>query len=184
MSTMKCPVCGKFGIPDYLNEDVICPNCNSDLGVYKTLHAIADGNGNSSDKVRRFKIFSIVLPILAVLLIGTLAFVYNDKETKKYNQKLEEADTIVKELRDSISRISTQIEYLKATALQSDSHYIEYTIMHNDSPWSIVRKFYGNRKDWDNISRKIAEANNMWDDHTATWKPIHPGEVIKIYNIK
>lgn len=180
----KCPVCGKSGIPDYLHETVICPNCNSDLGVYKTLHAIADSNNNSGDKARKSKVLSIVLFILAVLLIGALACVYSNREINVSKQQLVNANTIISELRDSISLLSTQLQSHQTTTLQSGSQYIEYTVIPNDSPWRIVRKFYGNRKDWDDISQKIAEANDLWDNNTATWKQIHPGQIVKIYNIK
>lgn len=180
----KCPVCGKSGIPDYLNENVVCPNCNSDLGVYRTLHSLAKGNNGSSSQTRKYKMLSIVLSILAVLLIGALMLFNRGKSTNELEQKLAEANTVVAELRDSISSLKSQIESSKATDLPSASQYIEYTVMPNDSPWRIVRKFYGNRHDWENISREIAEANGIWDENAATWKQIHPGQVIRIHNIK
>lgn len=180
----KCPVCGRTGIPDYLNENVVCPNCNSDLGVYRTLHALAEGNNGSNAPARRYKVLSIVLSILTVLLIGALVFFNSGKNTKKLEQNLADANAVVVELRDSISSLKSQIESSKAIDLPSASQYIEYTVMPNDSPWKIVRKFYGNRQDWENISKKIAEANGIWDENAATWKQIHPGQVIKIQNIK
>ena len=182
METSKCPVCGKTGIPDYLNEDVVCPNCNSDLGVYRTLHALTEGNNGSSGQGRRYKLFSIVLSILAVLLIGTL--INNGRNAKDLDQKLADANAVVEELKDSISNLRSQIESPKVIDLPSASQYIEYTVMPNDSPWRIVRKFYGNRQDWDIISRKIAEANGIWDENSETWKQIHPGQVIRIHNVK
>ena len=184
METTKCPVCGRTGIPDYLNKNVVCPNCNSDLGVYRTLHTLADGNNGSSGSAKRYKMLSIVLSILAVLLIGALMLFNIGKSTNELERKLAEANTVVTELRDSISNLKSQIESSKTTDLPSASQYIEYTVMPNDSPWRIVRKFYGNRQDWENISRKIAEANDIWDENTATWKQIHPGQVIRIHNIK
>lgn len=36
----KCPVCGKTGIPDFLNEDVKCPCCGSDLSIYRVIEQI------------------------------------------------------------------------------------------------------------------------------------------------
>lgn len=185
METTKCPVCGRTGIPDYLiNENVVCPNCNSELGVYRTLHALAEGNSGSSSQTRKYKMLSIVLSILAVLLIGALMLFNRGKSTNELEQKLADANTVVTELRDSISNLKSQIESSKTTDLPSASQYIEYTVMPNDSPWRIVRKFYGNHQDWENISRKIAEANGIWDENAATWKQIHPGQVIRIHNIK
>ena len=178
----KCPVCGRTGIPDYHNENVVCPNCNSDLGVYRTLNAIAEDNNSSGDKARKFKLLSIVLPLLAALLIGILSFVYFNGETKKLRSDLAKADNLTIELRDSLSRLNEKMDSSPSTALSS--HYIEYEIISNDSPGGIVHKFYGTQKKWEDISRKIAEANNIWDDKALTWKPIHPGQIIKIYNFK
>ena len=184
METTKCPVCGRTGIPDYLNENVVCPNCNSDLGVYKTLHALAEGSNSSSGSTRRYKMLSIVLSILAVLLIGALVFFNSGNSTKELDKKLAKANAVVAELRDSVSNLKSKIESSKTADLPSASQYIEYTVIPNDSPWRIIRKFYGNRQDWETISRKIAEANGIWDENTATWKQIYPGQTIKLYNFK
>lgn len=184
METTKCPVCGRTGIPDYLNENVVCPNCNSDLGVYRTLHTLAEGNSGSNSQTRKYKMLSIVLSILAVLLIGTLVFFNGGRNTNELTQKLAEANTVVAELRDSVTSLKSQIESSKAADSPSVSQYIEYSVIPNDSPWRIIRKFYGNRQDWETISRKIAEANGIWDENTETWKQIYPGQTIKLYNFK
>ena len=184
METTKCPVCGRTGIPDYLNENIVCPNCNSDLGVYRTLHALAEGNNGSRAQVKRYKMLSIVLSILTVLLIGAFLLWYINGGNNVYDQKLATADTIVKELKDSIKTLSSRIDNHDSTDLYADIHYIEYTIRPNDSPWRIVNKIYGNRKDWENVSKIIAENNNLWDSNAGTWKDIKPGQIIRIYNIK
>lgn len=33
-----CPVCGKVGIKDFHQEDVVCPCCGTDLSIYRMLH--------------------------------------------------------------------------------------------------------------------------------------------------
>lgn len=38
----KCPVCGKTGIDDYLNKDVKCPCCGSDLSIYRVIEQIPE----------------------------------------------------------------------------------------------------------------------------------------------
>lgn len=184
MDSTKCPVCGKTGIPDYLNENVICPNCHSDLGIYRSLHSNAENHDKYINKASRYKKLSIVLPILAGLLIGVLAFVYTSSNNKDYNQKLADADAVIEDLRDSINILCAQNTTQVPDNCFPDSHFFEYTILPNDSPWRIVNKFYGNEKDWKNISKSLAERNNIWDDNTATWKRIYPGQIIRIYNFK
>ena len=181
METLKCPVCGKAGIPDYRNENVVCPNCNSDLGIYKTLNTIAKGNNESGGQVRKYKNLAMVLSALTVLLLGVLAFVYFNKDNNP--PTIVTSDAKVKELRDSIGTLYAQIESQKTEMSNSKSQFIEYTVLSNDSPWGIVRKFYGNRVDWETISQQIAEANGIWDENTKSWKQIHPGQIIKIYSI-
>lgn len=46
---VKCPICGKEGIPDFHLEDVVCPCCGSDLSVYHKLYDISSvGKENNS----------------------------------------------------------------------------------------------------------------------------------------
>ena len=185
MATFKCPICGKSGIPDYFHENVVCPNCNSDLKVYRSLHSVAENSMNSGDSVSKFKKLSWVLSILllAVLIMGTYAFIsYNSKVTE-YASQLEKANNQVNMLNDSIKSLSSLME-TKYSDATNNNQYVEYTIVSNDSPWKIVRKFYGKRDDWEEISRKIAESNNIWNKETNEWMRICPGQVIKIYNIK
>ena len=185
MATFKCPICGKSGISDYFHENVVCPNCNSDLKVYHSLHSVAENSMNSGDSVSKFKKLSWVLSIivLAVLIMGTFAFIsYNNKMTE-YAGQLETANSQVKMLNDSIKTLSSLME-AKYSDATNTNQYIEYTIVSNDSPWKIVRKFYGKRDDWEEISRKVAESNNIWNKETNEWMRICPGQVIKIYNIK
>lgn len=185
MATFKCPICGKSGISDYFHENVVCPNCNSDLKVYRSLNSVAENSMDSSDSVSMFKKLSWVLSIivLAVLIMGTFAFIsYNNKMTE-YAGQLETANSQVKMLNDSIKTLSSLME-AKYSDATNTNQYIEYTIVSNDSPWKIVRKFYGKRDDWEEISRKIATSNNIWNKETNEWMRICPGQVIKIYNIK
>ena len=37
-----CPVCGKSHIPNYRNQDVVCPQCGSDLSVFRQIDQLSD----------------------------------------------------------------------------------------------------------------------------------------------
>lgn len=41
-ATAVCPVCGKAGIPNYHSHDVVCPQCNSDLSVFRQIYQLPD----------------------------------------------------------------------------------------------------------------------------------------------
>jgi hypothetical protein len=175
MSTSICPICGKAGIPDFQKEDVVCPNCNSDLSIYRNLQEVADGGGYSKNNK-----LAIILPIAAVLLVCIVGFVFLNKEKNAMQQQLKEANNTIAELRgkDKSSNATQQHQIAK------EQLYIEYYVQLNDSPWRIVQKFFGVRSDWQNISRNIAERNGIWDAQKETWVDIHPGQVIRIYNIQ
>lgn len=185
MTTFKCPVCGRTGIPDYLSEKVVCPNCNSDLSIYHSLHLLDEESNNADGNTNRYKSLVRVLSIilLAVLLIAGISVSYYYKDAKSSKEKLIAANNVTSELNDSIRTLSNLIVAQKGEPLTSNQ-FIEYSIIANDSPWRIIRKFYGNRSDWENISRKIAELNGIWDERTSEWKPIYPGQTIKLYNFK
>lgn len=38
---VTCPVCGKEGIPNYHGEDVVCPQCNTDLSVFRQIDQLS-----------------------------------------------------------------------------------------------------------------------------------------------
>ena len=46
-----CPVCGKAGIPNYHSHDVVCPQCNSDLSVFRQIAEFSENDKQElSDK--------------------------------------------------------------------------------------------------------------------------------------
>lgn len=48
-----CPVCGKVGIPNYHTRDVVCPQCNSDLSVFRQIDQLTeDEKQDLSDKFK------------------------------------------------------------------------------------------------------------------------------------
>lgn len=175
MSNSICPICGKVGIPDFLDEDVVCPNCNSDLSVYRALHGVADGVTPSKNNR-----LAIILPLVAVLLVGIVGFFYISKEKNAIQQQLNEANNTIAELREK----EEHPDEIQQQKIAKEQLYIEYSVQRNDSPWRIVHKFYGDRSDWQAISRNIAERNGIWDAQKETWVEIHPGQVIRIYNIQ
>lgn len=182
METIKCPVCGNPGIPDYKQEDVICPHCGSDLTIYRTVAALDEDDATAGNGVKKFKTLSIVLPIVsAIMVIGITCLLHPNSNPKSdYNSMLAEKDRTISTLCDSVSVLQAQIRKLStARAINSPTEYI---IVPNDGPWSIVRKLYGNRSDWKEIAQKIAEDNGIWDAASQSWKLIHPGQILKINN--
>ena len=166
-------------MPDYLTQDVKCPNCNSDLSIYRKLNSLAKGDATFGYKNYTLKMLAIALPVLVAFLIGCTAFVIQKNKIKDLNQQLAASNNNVLALRDSLRTISTT-----NPVKENVPTYFEYVVMPNDSPWGIVHKFYGNRVNWLDASKKIAEDNGIWNESAKDWNLIHPGDVLKLYNIK
>jgi nucleoid-associated protein YgaU len=176
MSNVKCPVCGNPGIPNYLQEDVVCPHCGSDLKIYKTLSEIGEEESSSCKCVKKYKILTILLPILSILIVGIPLYLILNKTRQETENQLKDKEITITQLKDSVSILSAKVESMKVL----ESSAVEYVIVRNDCPWKIVHKFYGIRGDWKELSRKIANDNGIWDESSGEWKPIYPGQVLKI----
>ena len=183
MNSSTCPVCGNKGIPAYHNEDVVCPCCGSDLSVYRTLSEIQESSIGSSKTARKYKILALVLPV--ILLLGLSFSLYHSVcQQSQMHASILVAETAVAQLKDSVATLNGVIESMQSPAQtpSAESGFTSYQIVRNDSPWRIVYKFYGIRGDWKELAQKIAVDNNIWDEAESEWKPIYPGQVIKIYN--
>lgn len=174
MDTSKCPVCGKPGIPDYLTEDVACPHCGSDLKIYRKVYELSQFQTSSTDGIKKFKILSAILPIIAV--VATAAICYSlrpaEKSQEEYYTMYIESVKHVAQLKDSVSVLNTQIQNLAT----HEEDYEDYIVKKNEGPWSVVYNIFGDRSDWE----VIAKANGLWDKSHNKWKKLHPGQVIRI----
>lgn len=131
MAEIKCPVCGKVGIPDYHSEDVKCPCCGSDLSIYRVIDNIPE----EGQKTNIWKPISVVA-IIAAAGLGLLLF----------TQKPDAPATPIAEitqLKDSIEVLNNQLAQTNNATSQISSGF-KYVVSKGDSYWSISRKFYGN----------------------------------------
>ena len=173
MDTSKCPVCGKPGIPNYLNEDVVCPHCGSDLKIYRKVSELSNLQP-STDGSMKFKILSIVLPLIAISATAAICYSVSPEEKveEAYYAKYLESEKQVAQLNDSVSVLNAQIQKLAT----QDEDYEDYVVKKNEGPWSVVNNIFGKRSDWE----AIAKANGLWDESRNNWKKLHPGQVIRI----
>lgn len=182
MSNNRCPVCGNQGIPAYHKDDVICPRCGSDLRIYKALADVESISLKSENATRLYKRLAILVPVIAFILCGIPAYFFYVGQSN-LNKTISDNNIEIVQLRDSIAYLNQQIQ-LKDQELYAKTEiqaYSEYVILSNDSPWKIVRKFYGIRGDWKKLARQIAIDNKIWDEDQQEWKQIHPGQVIKVF---
>ncbi len=158
MDNNKCPVCGKVGIPDYHNSDVVCPQCGTDLSIYRVIDQIPTEAKNNI-----WKPISAVAIIAAAVLGITLLISKNQptvdiKGTPEYVQ-----------LQDSIGKLNSQISELANRSVQNDSY--QYIVRKGDCFWTISKRVYGTGTRY----KEIAEYNGMTVNNL-----LHTGDTLKI----
>lgn len=131
--TIKCPVCGKTDIPDYLSEDIKCPCCGSDLSIYRVIEQIPDEDNNKKKK-------NIWKPISAVAIVAAAALgillVTNKPETTPVDSGK------LAQLRDSITVLNNKLAQKTVSQTSTNVGY-SYCVKKGESYWSISKKFYG-----------------------------------------
>ena len=131
---IKCPVCGKVGIPDYHAEDTICPQCGSDLSIFRVIDQIPQGEV----KKRNVWMPIAAVAILTTAVLGGIMLFQNSKVPV-----VEDRSNEIACLQDSIKTLKAQIETttpMPDTPLQSVG--FKYVVGKGDSFWSISKRFY------------------------------------------
>lgn len=143
---IKCPVCGKAGIPDYHAEDTTCPQCGSDLSIFRVIDQIPQ-NGNKKKNVW--------MPIAAVAILTTavLGGIAISKTSKPIGVHSDEIAC----LQDSISILNAKLETAKKASSDNQIGGFKYVVRKGDSFWSISKRFYrtGTR------CQEVATANGL-----------------------
>lgn len=134
---IKCPVCGKVGIPDYHGEDTVCPQCGSDLSIFRVIDQIPQAG---------VKKRNVWMPIAAVAILTTavLGGILLFQEPKV--STLEGQSNRIACLQDSINVLRSRLEESTTTTLEiqssSQSEGFKYVVRKGDSFWSISKRFY------------------------------------------
>ena len=158
MDKIKCPVCGKVGIPDYHNSDVVCPQCGSDLSIYRVIDQIP-----TEPKNNIWKPISAVA-IIAAAVLGIMLLIPNEapkvdiQTTPEYVQ-----------LQDSIGKLNSKISEL-SNRPSTDTSY-QYVVRKGDCFWTISKRVYGTGT----RCKEIAEYNGM-----SLNDALHTGDTLKI----
>jgi hypothetical protein len=139
-----CPICGK-PIQDYHSQDVICPACNTDLSIYRTISDIPE------NKSWKGWLYMAIVAVVATIAVAIIFFVSSSKNSDRIEQlEAEKSELIVSniQLTDSINVMSTKEETIQA---------YPYVIRRGDSFWSISLKFFGTGTH----AKQIAIDNNV-----------------------
>lgn len=131
---IKCPVCGKVGIPNYRSEDTVCPQCGSDLSIFRIIDQIPQ----PTEKKR-----NVWMPIAAVAILTTAAMGIMLFHNPKVSAGEDQSSKIAC-LQDSINILKSQLENSTVAMPKPEpqSEGFKYVIRKGDSFWSISRRFY------------------------------------------
>lgn len=148
---IKCPVCGKVGIPDYHVEDTVCPQCGSDLSIFRVIDQIPQAG---------VKKRNVWMPIAAVAILTTAAMGILLFQGPKVPTIEDQSDRIAC-LQDSVNVLKSRLEESTATASEtqslSQSEGFKYVVRKGDSFWSISKRFYHTGTRY----KEVAAANGL-----------------------
>lgn len=150
----NCPICNKAGLPDYTKNDVVCPQCNSDLKAFSLLNSI------SKPEKSKIGMYAIVgISLLSIALLGL--FIKSNSDKKELVAK-----NVM--LNDQIAKIqSAQIAERKE---ESATHPIsvkqeitvKYIVKKGDYPYKIAQFFYNDGSKY----KQIEADNNLEQPYT------------------
>lgn len=160
----KCPICNKAGIPDFINEDVVCPCCNSDLSIYRKIH-LSSMNTNKNNS-KRWIITTIFMFIICLFLSCCLYCIYSDSHEQicAMENNLKEKDTLIEQLKNAIKK---QPKFVQ----KEQNGMFWYVVRPGDSFCKISKSIYGT----ENRYKEIIKINNLRDNAI-----LHPGDSILI----
>lgn len=134
---IKCPVCGKVGIPDYHAEDIVCPQCGSDLSIFRVIDQIPQAG---------VKKRNVWMPIAAVAILTTAVLGVILLFQGSNGSTTEDLSNRIVCLQDSINVLKSRLEESTATTPEtqssSQSEGFKYVVRKGDSFWSISKRFY------------------------------------------
>lgn len=132
-----CPVCGKPGIPDYFSDDVVCPQCGSNLSVYKMLNECCTQKAGH----KWLWIALIIVLSITLLILGTFSYKQcNDLSTSR--QKYGEIEQQLAIANDSIKSLKAQLNTYAASTPNCEQNKELYIVRYGDSFWKISQRFF------------------------------------------
>ncbi len=147
METTKhiCPICGK-PIPDYHNQDVICPACNTDLSIYRAIDGIPE-------KTLWYGwLYIAIVALVATIAITTTLFVVS----KAHKEQVEQLTAENTSLKADIAQLTLSLSEQSKAEEQSLTAF-PYIIRKGDCLWLISKRLYGTGKQ----VQQIAEDNGI-----------------------
>jgi hypothetical protein len=144
---IKCPVCGKVGIPNYLSEDTTCPCCGTDLSIFRVIDQIPQ----AAPKNKNFWMPIAIAAVFAAMVMGGILLFRMPMAQTDESQTQQIAC-----LEDSITSLNNKLADLQRRQIVPSGGFT-YVIRKGDSFWSISKRFYHTGTRYE----EIAKANGL-----------------------
>lgn len=159
----NCPICNKAGLTDYTKNEVICPQCNSDLKAFKLLNSISKPQ---KSKIGMYVIVSISL--LAIALLGLFLKSNSDrKELVAKNVILNDSITKIQNVNIANKEEDTKTQPIP----EKQDVTVKYVVKKGDYPYKIAQFFYNDG----NKYKQIEADNNLVQPYS-----LNVGQVLTI----
>lgn len=150
----NCPICNKAGLPDYTKNDVVCPQCNSDLKAFSLLNSISKPQ---KSKIGMYVIVGISL--LSIALLGLFIKSNSDKkELVAKNVILKDSITKIQSINFANEKEETKLQPIT----EKQDVTIQYIVKKGDYPYKIAQLFYNDGSKY----KKIEADNNLEQPYT------------------
>lgn len=172
--SIKCPICGKNGIPDFHKEDVVCPCCGSDLSVYHRLSDLSEKSiGNSTNTKRYNYLISLVSVLVFISAIGCVSLYIREKQINELsaNKQIIELQKQNSILNDSIMSLKKKIVAQAEQQEKTFESIRTYVVKKGDSFCKISKQLYGTEARY----IEIVKLNNL-NAETV----LHEGDSLKV----
>lgn len=173
----KCPVCYKEDIPNFIDTEVVCPCCDTDLSIYRKINALSSNDNSEVGTSEKFnRIFWLIsISTITVVILG-FSLLLNNMTTKYKTSilELEDSKISIQKDNDSLKSINSNLG-AKIKELENKINLPTvnntYIVKKGDSFCKISRDLYGTEA----RSNEIATFNNM-----RTSNIIHIGDTLKV----
>ena len=171
---MNCPVCEKSGIPDFIREPIVCPQCNSDLKAFMLLNQLELETTRptviqTADKDSPSPSSTYWKWIIPAILIGLLSGRYllpaiNDSEQRTIAQLRDSLSN----LKQSSAKLPNPPQVSQPTVSASETLYV---VQKGDYLIKIAKRFYKGSQQY----KRIVQDNGIQNIHK-----IMTGDTLKI----
>lgn len=165
--SIKCPICGKEGLPNFRKEDVVCPCCNSNLSIYHKIDELVVTD-IPNDNNKKYKWLSLIFGITTIIVVGICIWFLSLTRHNYENNKTIALENEVACLKDSIVYLHQIIVHSKKENVLPENIYV---VRKGDSFCKISKNILGSEA----RHKEIVKLNNL---NVTTI--LHEGDTLKI----